>query len=269
MRPEVIIKGYEDSASGSEDESVSKMTKPKVWSNGPTRSSYLIKPVERSFGKKSRNDTVDDSSSDDGNFNEESSLAHKHKKIKTSSSGKKTQKIVKNPDILDEYSFNTVFVVDYDMTLVDRNAQPFPSSKTFIRDLYNFNNGRSTLVLYSHATSGHVQRGLSTHFAQEAEMFTEIITDHTMSKNKPVTQVRRVLSNIADLSGPFIIIDDARFNLDEDQYDITIDVSRHFIRNKSTDLVIGIDYKTIWCLLNESIKNWLQTKNKKTKELRS
>lgn len=277
----MILKGYEDSASGSEDESGGvtithrKSKKPIA---PPLRSSYLIKPIERSSAKESRHnnssdeETMEVSGSDEDleGFMSETPRRRKitNNKNNTVKQNKRPKKkngkpVTKHNNILDDYSFNTVFIVDYDMTLVDKNAHPFPGAKRFIRDLHRFNGGRATLVLYSHASSGHIERGLSTHFAQEADLFTETITDHTMSKNKPVTQVRRVLSDIKDLSGPFVIIDDARSNLDDDQYDITIDVSRHFIRDKTTNQVMDIDYDTIWCLLNEGIKNWLLTKKKK------
>lgn len=297
MKRNMVLRGYEDSASGSEDELVTNTSnrvakaknkdfvkgdekvahvarqllrnKAKVYKDNTGRiihSNYSIKPIEQSVKKKSRRDD----SSDDGGAvstseSDEGDFTPQKRKIKTGSklTNKKSKKeMAKGNNVLYEYSFNTIFVIDYDLTLVDRHAHPFPGAKKFIQDLYHFNDGRSTLVLYSHASSGHVERGFSTHFAQEADMFTEMITDHTMSKNKPVTQVRRVLSSIADLSGPFVIIDDARSNLDDDQYDITIDVSRHFIRDKSTNQVIGIDYVKIWCLLNEGIKNWLKTKRK-------
>lgn len=273
----VFFKGYEDSASGSDDDAVEvmvdkgvnkkrarKSTKP---TNLPSSASYSIKPVERVKGKtaegyfhtKVNAKVVDDEESDDLLSKETSPRLNI-----TQNSNKSLKKIKeKSIRILDLYSFNTVIVVDYDMTLVDRNARPFPGAKDFLRKLYNFNNGRVTLVLYSHATFNHIQHGMSTHFAEESEFFTETITDHTMLRNKPVTQVRRVLSNLEALSGPFVIIDDVRSNLDDDQYDITIDVSRHFLRDKSSK-VIGIDYKTILCLLREGVENWLQTKKKKS-----
>lgn len=283
MKRDAVLRGYEDSASGSEDESAAKRI-TRVARDRPNRrkpvrsragtSSYSIKPVERSSGQRvsqgSSEDVVDEASGSDEDVEDLMSSENNiridspPKRNRKSSRKYKKNQTVKDTNPMDEYSFNTVFVVDYDMTLVDRNARPFPGAKKFLRDLYLFNNSRSTLVLYSHASSGHIQRGLSTHFRQEIDVFSETITDHTMSKNKPVTQVRRVLSNMSDLSGPIVIIDDCRSNLDDDQYDVTIDVSRHFIRDKFTNEVVDIDYDTIRCLLTEGISNWLKTKSKRT-----
>jgi hypothetical protein len=280
MKRNAIIKGqgYEDLASDSEDESVSNKTnnrvaKVKRFKKKSTLNS--IKPVERSLKKKklsTPNDSSCSSSDEIKTADSGSSEDEDRKDILPETVGgrkkclkKKVNKngiVKKSNDPLYDYSFNTVFVVDYDMTLVDRHAQPFPDAKKFIHDLYHFNGGRATLVLYSHASPSHIEKGFSTHFAQEADMFTEMITDHTMVKNKPVTNVRRMLSNMADLSGPFVIIDDVRSNLDNDQYDITIDVSRHFIRNKSTNQVVNINYPLIMCLINEGIRHWLATKKK-------
>lgn len=268
MRRNTILKGYEDSASGSDDEGVVVSGIEPVHGvnrrlkKSTKKTTYVIKPAETGYSKSSDDELG--SESDDGVDNCFLKTPGKCKnKTHPTVVVRKTDKR-KTKKSYDGYSFTTVFVVDYDMTLVDRNARPFPGAKAFLRELYNFNNGKSTLVLYSHATSNHVEYGMSTYFVEEADFFTERITDHTMSRNKPVTQVRRVLSNLEDLSGPFVIIDDVRSNLDDDQYDITVDVSRHFIRDKSTNKVVDIDYKTVLCLVREGVETWLRTKKKKS-----
>lgn len=264
MRRNTIFKGYEDSASGSDDDGVLVSgiePENKRFKRSTKKATYVIKPADTVYSKSL--DGERDSESDEDLNDCFAKTSGKCKSKTRPAVVRKTDK-GKNIKSYDGYSFTTVFVIDYDLTLVDRNARPFPGAKAFLRELYNFNNGKSTLVLYSHATSNHVEHGMSTYFVEEAEFFAEKITDHTMSRNKPVTQVRRVLSNLEDLSGPFVIIDDVRSNLDDDQYDITVDVSRHFIRDKSSSKIVDIDYKTVLCLVREGVENWLKTKKKKT-----
>jgi len=277
MKPDTILAGFEDTASGSEDDSGPASGRICKAKNGFARSNsgYLIRPIvaKRCAVKQRESKMSDDSSDDDydGTGSDEDlhgilskvTYSRKNKKKPYMKRGKRKNteaKVERSVNNIGDYSFNTVFVVDYDMTLVDQHGRPFSGAKKFLHKLYNFNDGKSTLVLYSHATSSHIEHGLSTHFVEEADYFKEKITDHTMSRNKPVTQVRRVLSDIADLSGPFVIIDDVRSNLDDDQYDITVDVSRHYVRDKRTNKIIDVDYNTILCLLRRGVEGWLQTK---------
>src|SRR5436190_2510169 len=279
MKRHKIVTGYEPSASGSEDESgfskancsqtglsssVYKITTSNVKQSAPYLSSYSIKPIiersdfrkptrlDKTIGSESKAVKEFESDEDQNDVHTETTRYRGRKRRAKQLLGKRseymTKKSSKVVNGLHSHYFNTVFVVDYDMTLVDQNGRPFMGAKKFLRKLYDFNDGKSTMVSYSHATSSHIEHGLSNYFVEEADYFKEKITDHTMSTNKPVTQVRRVLSNIKDLSGPFVIIDDVRSNLDDDQYDITVDVSRHFIRDKSTNKIIGVDYNTILCL---------------------
>lgn len=156
------------------------------------------------------------------------------------------------------YDFNPVIVVDYDLTLVDDRAQPFPGSKEFITRLRDFNDGQMTLVLYSHANAAHIDHGMAKYYHEIKDYFDEIISDHSARNNKPVTHVRRVISSLASLSGPFVIIDDLRSNLDNDQYDIVIDVTR-FTRFKRAQ-PIEVNYDGILCLLTEGVETFLKTK---------
>lgn len=163
-----------------------------------------------------------------------------------------------------KFDFNPVIVVDYDLTLVDNNAKPFPGSKEFLEKLRNFNDGRNTLVLYSHANSAHINHGLDKYFNDVKHYFDEIISDHSARNNKPVTHVRRVISKISYLTGPFIIIDDLRSNLDNDQYDIVVDVNRFTKSVKNTP--VNVDYDGIFCLIKKGIEKFLITKTPNIKK---
>lgn len=163
-----------------------------------------------------------------------------------------------------KFDFNPVIVVDYDLTLVDNNAKPFPGSKKFLEKLRNFNDGHNTLVLYSHANSAHINHGLDKYFNDVKHYFDEIISDHSARNNKPVTHVRRVISKISYLTGPFIIIDDLRSNLDNDQYDIVVDVNR-FTKSVKNDPV-NVDYDGIFCLIKKGIEKFLITKTPNLKK---
>lgn len=163
-----------------------------------------------------------------------------------------------------KFDFNPVIVVDYDLTLVDNNAKPFPGSKEFLEKLRNFNDGHNTLVLYSHANSAHINHGLDKYFNDVKHYFDEIISDHSARNNKPVTHVRRVISKISYLTGPFIIIDDLRSNLDNDQYDIVVDVNR-FTKSVKNNLV-NVDYDAIFCLIKKGIEKFLITKTPNIKK---
>lgn len=160
------------------------------------------------------------------------------------------------------YEFNAVLVVDYDLTLVDDDAKPFPGAHGFLRRLHRFNNGNVTMVLFSHANANHIDHGFKTHFNDERKYFEAVISDHGMSPNKPVTRVRRVLRRVRDLAGPIAIIDDLRSNLDDDQYDITIDVSRFFKRDE-TKRVVSVDYDSVMYWLGRGVEDFLKTKAKK------
>lgn len=165
-----------------------------------------------------------------------------------------------------KFDFNPVIVVDYDLTLVDNNAKPFPGSKEFLEKLRNFNDGHNTLVLYSHANSAHINHGLDKYFNDVKHYFDEIISDHSARNNKPVTHVRRVISKISYLTGPFIIIDDLRSNLDNDQYDIVVDVNRFTKSVKNNP--VNVDYEGIFCLIKKGIEKFLITKTPNIKTIK-
>lgn len=158
----------------------------------------------------------------------------------------------------DRFNANPVVVVDYDMTLVDKNAKPFPDSPDFIRRIKQINGGRVTVVLYSHANSEHINYGLDRYYADVKNNFDEIIADHSARNNKPITHVRRVIPDMSRLNGPYAIIDDLRSNLDNDQYDIVIDVNRYTSYNKNT--AVSVDYDGVMCMLLNGIKTFLSTK---------
>lgn len=169
----------------------------------------------------------------------------------------------KNKTQFKKYIFNPVIVVDYDLTLVDNSAKPFPASKEFIIKLRDFNDGQTTLVLYSHANAAHINHGLDKYYSDIKHCFDEIISDHSARNNKPVTHVRRVISSISSLSGPYIIIDDLRSNLDNDQYDIVIDVNRFTEFHKNTP--VTVDYNGILCMMNNGVETFLSTKTPNNK----
>lgn len=288
-RTATVLHGYEDEASDSEDDSISFISGNSTSAAAanrrrvPIRYGYSIVPLDEEKEKKNRGvghdhtvkykkrkkyldpkdsyDITDDDEEDGDAPNDPVRQTKNKVKRRSHANGTTTKKRRSSGN--NSIDYNVVFVVDYDMTLVDRNAHPFPGVKEFLRDLYEFDGGgRSTLVLYSHATSGHVEHGLNTYFADEISYFSEIIADHSMLKNKPVTRVRRVLSNVKCLCGPICIIDDVRTNLDDDQYDITVDASRHFVRDRSSanGRVVGVDYESILCLLRRGVQQWLATK---------
>lgn len=156
---------------------------------------------------------------------------------------------------------NPVIVLDYDLTLVkdDEDFTPFPGAGKFIEDLSKINNSRNVLVLYSHANKAHIEYGLNKFFKREKMMFDYVITDHSIKSNKPVTQVRLKLKSISELVGPFAIIDDMNRNLNEDQYDIVINVRRYTDYKNGT--AVSVKYDHMLKLLNEAIGNFYQTKN--------
>lgn len=157
------------------------------------------------------------------------------------------------------YNIYPVIVVDYDLTLVDRSSRPFPGSHEFIEKLREFNDGQLQLILYSHGSPAYIQDGLNKHFARERRYFDEIISDNSARNNKPVTHVRRLIRKLEYLIGPYVIIDDMRSNLDEDQYDIVIDITR-LTSYGETGKAVSVDYASCLCLVEQQVQTFLKTK---------
>lgn len=159
------------------------------------------------------------------------------------------------------YNIYPVIVVDYDLTLVDRSSRPFPGSHEFLEKLREFNDGENQLILYSHGSTAYIQQGLNKHFERERKYFDQIISDGSARDNKPVAYVRRVIKNVNHLIGPYVIIDDMRSNLDSDQYDVVIDITR-MTKYDQDDKAVSVDYKTCLCVLEQGIQAFLKTKTK-------
>lgn len=154
-----------------------------------------------------------------------------------------------------------VIVVDYDLTLVDRLSRPFPGSHEFIERLRDVNDGHNQLILYSHGSPAYIDDGLSRHYEHERRLFDEIISDSSARNNKPVTYVRRVIKRLDRLTGPYVIIDDMRSNLDGDQYDVVIDVTR-MTDYDAKGAAASVDYDTCLRTVDRGIRAFLTTKKK-------
>lgn len=159
------------------------------------------------------------------------------------------------------YNICPVIVVDYDLTLVNRSSHPFPGSHEFLEKLREFNDGENQLILYSHGSTAYIQQGLNKHYERERKYFDQIISDGSARDNKPISYVRRVIKNVDQLVGPYVIIDDMRSNLDSDQYDVVIDITR-MTKYDQDGKAISIDYKTCLCVLEQGIQAFLKTKTK-------
>ncbi|KAG8270304.1 hypothetical protein J6590_088229 [Homalodisca vitripennis] len=145
-----------------------------------------------------------------------------------------------------------VIVVDYDLTLVDRSSRPFPRSHEFIEKLSQYNDGHNQLILYSHGSPAYIDAGLAKHYEHERKYFDEIIADSSARNNKPVTHVRRVIKRMDRLSGP-------RSNLDGDQYDVVIDVTR-MTSYDPRGSAVSVDYDTCFLTLEKGVRAFLATK---------
>lgn len=162
------------------------------------------------------------------------------------------------------FNIRPVIVVDYDLTLVDRSSRPFPGAHEFIEKLREYNDGRNQLILYSHGSPAYIDDGLNKYFERERKYFDEIISDSSARDNKPITHVRRVIKDMDYLAGPYVIIDDMRSNLDGDQYDVVIDVTR--MTNYGKDgRAASVDYHSCLCLVDQGIQAFLKTKKKSTR----
>jgi len=170
-------------------------------------------------------------------------------------------KIRKNKCAFKGYNPYPVVVVDYDLTLVDRASRPFPGSHEFIEKLREFNDGQLELILYSHGSPAYIDEGLNKHYGRERKYFDEIISENSPRDNKPVTHVRRVIKRLDHLIGPYIIIDDARSNLDDDQYDIVIDITR-MTKYDEKGRASAVDYDACYCLVEQGVQAFLNTKKK-------
>lgn len=152
-----------------------------------------------------------------------------------------------------------VLVVDYDLTLVDKSSRPFPGSDDFLERLRDFNEGHNQLILYSHGSPAYINEGLNRHFKRERSFFDEIISDSSARNNKPVSHVRRVIKYLDCLVGPYVIIDDMRSNLDSDQYDVVIDITRMTDYDKK-GTAVSVDYATCLRTLERGVQAFLATK---------
>lgn len=154
-----------------------------------------------------------------------------------------------------------VFVLDYDLTLVNRSSRPFPGSHEFIQKLRDFNDGQNQLILYSHGSAPYIDDGLNKHYENERKFFDEIISDSSARNNKPVTHVRRIIKDLHYLIGPYVIVDDMRSNLDSDQYDIVVDVTR-MTNYDPKGVAVSVDYDTCMRTIEQGVKLFLNTKRK-------
>lgn len=161
------------------------------------------------------------------------------------------------------FNLHPVLVVDYDLTLVDRLSRPFPGSHDFIERLRDVNGGRNQLILYSHGSPAYIDDGLTKHYEHERKLFDEIISDSSARENKPVTYVRRVIKRTDHLIGPYVIIDDMRSNLDGDQYDVVIDITR-LTGYDDRGTAVSVDYDTCLQTVDRGIRTFLSTKRKST-----
>lgn len=183
------------------------------------------------------------------------------RRLKGNVSKKDLLGVLKHKGAYDDWGLKPVFVVDYDLTLVDVDSKPFPGAKEFIKALHDYNNGHSILILFSHGGAQYIDEGMSKYFGREKILFYQVLSDNNMRPNKPVSYVRRVLKTAHDMVGPYVIIDDQRSNLDDDQYDITIDVTRYTNYGGSTKYkAIGVDYEKILCLIDEQFADFITTK---------
>lgn len=154
-----------------------------------------------------------------------------------------------------------VIVVDYDLTLVDRTSKPFPGSHEFIAKLREYNDGQSQIILYSHGSPAYIRESLAKNYKNEQKFFDELIADSSARDNKPVTHVRRVIKRLDYLIGPYVIIDDMRPNLDSDQYDICVDVTR-MTNYDQRGKALSIDYDACLCTIEQGVQEFLKTKRK-------
>lgn len=161
------------------------------------------------------------------------------------------------------FNLHPVLVVDYDLTLVDRLSRPFPGSHEFIEKLRDVNGGRNQMILYSHGSPAYIDDGLAKHYEHERKLFDEIISDSSARDNKPVTYVRRIIKRTDHLIGPYVIIDDMRSNLDGDQYDVVIDVTR-LTKYDGRGTAVSVDYDTCLQTVDRGIRTFLSTKKKST-----
>lgn len=159
------------------------------------------------------------------------------------------------------FDLHPVIVVDYDLTLVNRQSKPFPGSHEFVERLRDVNDGRNELILYSHGSPSYIDDGLSRHYEQERKLFDEIISDSSARDNKPITYVRRVIKKLDHLIGPYVIIDDMRSNLDSDQYDVVIDITR-MTEYDAKGTAVSVDYDTCLRTVDQGIRTFLNTKKK-------
>lgn len=159
------------------------------------------------------------------------------------------------------FNIYPVIVVDYDLTLVDRSSRPFHGSHEFIERLRQFNDGQNQLILYSHGSPAYINEGLNKHYERERKYFDLIISDSSARENKPISQVRRVIKKLDYLIGPYVIIDDMRSNLDSDQYDVVIDITR-MTKYDTDGRAVSVDYSTCLCVLDQGVQAFLNTKTK-------
>lgn len=164
----------------------------------------------------------------------------------------------------DRSSLRPVIVVDYDLTLVDRASRPFPKSKEFLETLRKYHEGLNTTVLYSHGTKDYVHRSLTRNYPRWAEYFDVILSDGSARSNKPVTYVRekiKAIKPVEYLIGPYVILDDTKTNLDDDQYDIVIDVTRMTEYDRD-GRAVSVDFEECLRLINEGVKTFASMRRK-------
>ncbi len=143
-----------------------------------------------------------------------------------------------------------VLVLDYDLTLVDKNSVPYPSSFKFIKDI-NFLEKKNVIfkpfrVLWSLGSEDYVKASLKKHF--KISDFDRVKTnDSKMSvRQKHIVPLKKDLSKLKScekhLSGPVVIIDDQKKNLNSKEFEIPINVSKYYIYKNDKDDPIDVNY---------------------------
>jgi hypothetical protein len=151
------------------------------------------------------------------------------------------EEIVSYSSIIGVENAYVLLVLDFNLTLVNNEDIPYPSSKWFLSNIRNLHSNMY-IVIYTHASKQYIENKMQYLFP--FFKYNLLISD-TTRQTKPITHVRKLIKgNLLYLCGPSVIIDDKMTNLKTSEYDIVKDVNRYKTEFDVNFKLLFFDLKT-------------------------
>jgi hypothetical protein len=152
-----------------------------------------------------------------------------------------------------------IIVLDLDGTLIDKQNYGYPNVVKFLTNLQTITK-HVYLCLWTMGNDVHCEIAIAENFPMIT--FDEVrCGSYCDLVGKPVTVIRKNVSNPNCFIGPTIIIDDLDENLAPSQYDIVKDVKKYY---KIQNGKIIVDYKQLYQDLLSNYHDWIGEKQNAT-----